>query len=149
VKATNRHTSPKSADDHSRHQDPVYGITTAEEALSADIGRRQKQYLLTMGFRVVAILVVVCVPGIGWPLKIVLAVVATVIPFIAVVRANGSPEPDADPTNLLLAPPGPPAIEGRDFALGSAQEFYPGESVPSDPFGGEPGTASGPAAARP
>ena len=131
------HSPPRAAEKHPRQHDPVYGITTAEESLSADIARRQKQYLLTMGFRVVAIVVVVWVPWLNWPTKIALGVVATIIPFIAVVRANGAPAPEHDPTNLLLSPPGPRQIEGRDTSLPAAEEVYR-----ADPWDGGPdGTA--------
>lgn len=85
--------------------------------------------MLGMVFRVVAFAVVVWVPGISWPIKVVLGVVATVIPFFAVVAANGAPTPDHQSTNLLLAAPGPPAIEGRDPSLDPAEEYYAGESV--------------------
>jgi hypothetical protein len=108
-------------DDHGhRPQDEerVYGITTAETSHMQDIARRQKQYILTMLVRIVSIVVVVCVPGISWVIKIGLCLVATVIPYIAVVRANGGPAQDRDPTNLLIG--GPP----RD-ALGSAQPGLP------------------------
>lgn len=90
--------------------EPVYGITTAERSHSEDISRRQKQYTLTMLFRMVSVIVVVWVPGISWPVKIVLGLVATVIPYVAVVRANGGPMPEKDPTNLLLAAPPKDAI---------------------------------------
>ena len=123
-----RHSTPRAAGKPPRQHDPVYGITTAEEALSADIARRQKQYLMTMTFRVVAIVVVVWVPGISWPVKIVLAVAATIIPFIAVVRANGGPPPEHDPTNLLINAPSRPAIEGPDHSLAPGEEFLAGES---------------------
>ena len=116
----------------SRPQESVYGITTADEPLSADIARRQKQYLIGMAFRLVAIAVVIWVPGISWQIKAVLGVIATVIPFFAVVAATGAPTPDHQSTNLLLAAPAPPAIEGRDPSLGPAEEFVAGERVRSD-----------------
>ncbi len=99
-------------------EDQVYGITTAETSHTQEITRRQKQYILTMLVRVVSIIVVVCVPGISWPIKIGLCLVATIIPYVAVVRANGGPTPEKDPTNLLVGPP--PREE-----LGAAQRGLP------------------------
>lgn len=98
-------------------EDEVYGITTAETSHTQEITRRQKQYILTMLVRVVSIIVVVAVPGISWPIKIGLCLVATVIPYVAVVRANGGPAQEKGPTNLVLAPP-------RE-ELGSAQRGLP------------------------
>lgn len=129
MKAAFRRSASEPDPGRPRPQDPVYGITTADEPLSADIARRQKQYLISMAFRLVAIGVVVWVPGISWQIKAVLGIVATVIPFFAVVSANGAPTPDHQSTNLLIAPPGPTAIEGRDSAIGPGEEFYTGESV--------------------
>lgn len=129
MKAPFRHSDPTPADGPARQPDPVYGITTADEPLSADIARRQKQYLISMAFRLVTIAVVVWVPWIDWQIKVVLGIIATVIPFFAVVAANGAPAPDHQSTNLLVAPPGPPAIEGPDRALQPGEQFYTGEST--------------------
>ena len=111
---------------HPHDEDRVYGITTAETSHTAEIARRQKQYILTMLVRVVSIIVVVVVPGISWPVKIGLVLVATIIPYVAVVRANAGPSPEKGPTNLVLGGP-------RQGELGSAQPGLPG-----------PGGAGGP-----
>ena len=95
-------------------QDRVYGITTAGGSHTDDISKRQRQYIVTMLFRIAGFIVVALVPGISWPIKILLMVIVTVIPFFAVVRANGGPPPRTDPTNLLIgAPPGRQLNEGR------------------------------------
>ncbi|HEU5425861.1 MAG TPA: DUF3099 domain-containing protein [Actinocrinis sp.] len=105
--------------EHRPHdEDEVYGITTAETSRTQEITRRQKQYIVTMLVRAVAVVVVVSVPGISWPIKIGLCLAAMIIPYVAVVRANGGPVQEKGPTNLLLAPP-------RD-ELGSAQRGLPG-----------------------
>jgi hypothetical protein len=105
--------------EHRPHdEDEVYGITTAETSRTQEITRRQKQYIVTMLVRAVAVVVVVAVPGIAWPIKIGLCLAATIIPYVAVVRANGGPPQEKGPTNLVLAPP-------RD-ELGSAQRGLPG-----------------------
>ena len=83
----------------------MYGITTAETSHMQEISRRQKQYVLTMLVRAVSVVVVVCIPGISWPIKVALCLAATIIPYVAVVRANGGPIQEKGPTNLLLAPP--------------------------------------------
>jgi hypothetical protein len=109
--------NPEDHEHRPQDEDQVYGITTAETSHMQEITRRQKQYILTMLVRVVSIIVVVSVPGISWPIKIGLCLVATIIPYVAVVRANGGPAQEKGPTNLLLAPP-------RE-ELGSAQRGLP------------------------
>ena len=109
--------------------DPVYGITTAHESHSADITRRQKQYVYTMLFRVVSIVVVVWVPGLTVWERVILGLIATVIPFFAVVRANGGPEPDADPTNLMLGAPDRPSIAGPQTELPEGARIFRGETA--------------------
>jgi len=104
---------------HPHDDDQVYGITTAETSHTQEITRRQKQYILTMLVRVVSVIVVVAVPGISWQLKVGLCLVATIIPYVAVVRANGGPSPEKAPTNLMLGRP-------RHGELGSAQQGLPG-----------------------
>jgi len=113
---------------HHGNQDPVYGITTAEQSHTDDVSRRQKQYILTMLVRVVSIVVVVAVPGISWQIKIVLCLVATIIPYIAVVRANGGPMPEKDPTNLLISPPQKPSLGWEQRGLPGAGTVISGEA---------------------
>ncbi|HEV3171814.1 MAG TPA: DUF3099 domain-containing protein [Actinocrinis sp.] len=123
---------------HRGGQEPVYGITTAEQSHTDEITRRQKQYILTMLIRVVSIVVVVAVPGISWQIKVLLILLATVIPYIAVVRANGGPVPEKDPTNLLLAPPDKPALEHDQLGLPGTGPVVSGEAdEATDPAGGD------------
>jgi hypothetical protein len=100
-----------------RPAEPSYGITTADASHLSDITKRQRQYVYTMLFRVVAILVVVLVPGLTLLERAILGLVATVIPYVAVVRANGGPDRSQPPTNLLLGPPRQGELPGPDRAL--------------------------------
>ena len=91
-------------------QDVVYGITDAQKPLSQDIRSRESKYLMAMGIRVVAFLLIVILP-IAWPWKIGLAVLALALPYIAVVYANGGREPERgadswyqDPSRRMLMP---------------------------------------------
>ena len=124
----------QSAEGHDQHRssgdEQVYGITTAETSHTEDITRRQKQYIVTMLIRVVSIVVVVFVPGISWPVKIGLCLAATIIPYVAVIRANGGPTPERDPTNLMIGPP-------ERAALGSAQPGLPGGAASAEYLRGE------------
>jgi hypothetical protein len=117
---------------HGDESDPVYGITTAQQSHTEDITRRQKQYIVTMLFRVASIVVVVWVPGLSVLERVILGLVATIIPFFAVIRANGGPMAESDPTNLLLGAP-------EQQAIGKVQTGLPG----SGPIFQDRGTATG------
>jgi len=73
----------------------VHVVTQARRSLSEDISYRQRRYLLMMGIRAVCfvIAVVMFVNHLGW-LTVIPAVGAIVIPYFAVVFANGGREPN-------------------------------------------------------
>jgi hypothetical protein len=77
-----------------RGQD-VHLVTQAQRPLSEDIAYRQRRYLIMMGIRVAcfAIAVVAFMNHAGW-LTAIPAVGAIVIPYFAVIFANGGREPD-------------------------------------------------------
>jgi hypothetical protein len=140
-----RDDSSRDGERRAHDEDRVYGITTAETSHTQEITRRQKQYILTMLVRVVSIIVVVAVPGISWPVKIGLCVVATIIPYVAVVRANGGPSQEKGPTNLVLGHPGQPELEAAQRGLpspGEREDFIVGEWVQRDPAEAREGDAA-------
>ncbi len=69
-----------------RHQPPV-NITSARQARSADIHRRQVRYLLSMGIRTICFIMAVIASG--W-LRWGLVAAAVILPYVAVVIANAS-----------------------------------------------------------
>jgi Protein of unknown function (DUF3099) len=76
---------------HSRAaaQEPVYQITSARRGVRDDVERRTRRYLISMGVRTACFLGAV-VAG-GW-LRWVLIAGALVLPYLAVVFANGGRE---------------------------------------------------------
>ncbi len=70
-------------------------VTQARRPMSEDIRYRQNRYLIMMAIRVVcfAIAIVMYAAHLGW-LILIPAVGAILIPYIAVVFANGGREPD-------------------------------------------------------
>ncbi len=117
-----------------RHRRPsAYGITTADGSHLADVSRRQKQYAATMLFRVVAILVVVLVPGLSVLARVILGLVATVIPYVAVIRANGGPPQDPNPTNLMIGAPRHPELPTPDRSISATPGAEDGEWVQQGP----------------
>ena len=123
--------------------------------MSEDIRYRQHRYLLMMGIRTLcfAIAIVLFVAHLRW-LVLVPAVGAIVIPYIAVIFANGGREPDntrgflehrsrlSSPTTSALARREPPRASG---AAGAAADGSGGGSVDFRGSGsGAPGSGGAP-----
>ena len=110
-----------------RGRSQVHTVTQARRSLSDDITFRQRRYLLMMGIRAVCfvIAVVMFVNHLGW-LTVIPAIGAIVIPYFAVVFANGGREPS----------------NTRGF-----MEYQPNLPVTRDPAG--PSSDSGHQPARP
>ena len=75
-------------------RDGAYLVTEARKPRSEDIAYRERRYLIMMGVRVGCFLltIVLFVSGAGW-FAAIPAVGAIVIPYFAVVFANGGREP--------------------------------------------------------
>jgi hypothetical protein len=80
---------------HAEHGQHVHLVTQARRPLSEDIRYRQHRYLIMMGIRTLclAICIALFVAHLRW-LILIPAVGAILIPYIAVVFANGGREPD-------------------------------------------------------
>jgi hypothetical protein len=80
---------------HAARGQQVHLVTQARRPMSEDIRYRQNRYLIMMAVRTVCFVaaVLMFVNHLGW-LSAVPAVVAIVLPYIAVVFANGGREPD-------------------------------------------------------
>ncbi|GAA0369775.1 DUF3099 domain-containing protein [Actinoallomurus spadix] len=77
----------------------VYTVTDARRPLSEDIGYRERRYLITMAVRalcfLLSIICAVALPG-AWRLTAIVALLgAVVLPYVAVIFANGGREPDS------------------------------------------------------
>jgi hypothetical protein len=107
-------------DDHD-----VFQISDAPKPLSQDIRSRESKYLMAMGIRIVAFLLIVVLP-IQWPWKIGLAVLALVLPYVAVVYANGGREPNKDQVSRYQDPHVRALLPGE----GPAEETKSGEPLP-------------------
>ena len=112
---------------HSGRRDPVHLVTQARPSLSDDIAYRQRRYLLMMGIRAVCFIVTVVmfVNHLGW-LSLIPAVGAIVIPYFAVVFANGGREPSNTRGFVeyqvklpVRRDPSGPGGDGTDGATGS------------------------------
>jgi Protein of unknown function (DUF3099) len=114
-------------------------VTEARPSMSDDIAYRQRRYLIMMGIRAVCFVgaVVLFVNHAGW-LTAIPAVGAIIIPYFAVVFANGGREPNVTrgfrPYEPSLPAPytGPPAAQ---------QPVSPGAATPG-PVAREPGSSA-------
>ncbi|WP_084263399.1 DUF3099 domain-containing protein [Actinomadura formosensis] len=80
------------------HREPeVYTVTDAPRPMSEDIGYRQRRYLMSMGVRTACFVgaVVAAVAGAPWWLAVLMVVAAALLPYVAVIFANGGREPTA------------------------------------------------------
>ena len=72
-----------------RKAEPVL-ITEAQPSMAAQHAARKKRYAITMGIRIVFIVLAAVFYQIVW-LMLIFAVLGTVLPWIAVVMANDGP----------------------------------------------------------
>lgn len=77
----------------------VHRVTSARRSLADDVRHRQVRYAWMMGIRTVCLVLAVLVPVTA--LRIVLVIGAVVLPYFAVVFANGGREPDASASSLI------------------------------------------------
>ncbi len=91
----------------------MQSVTSAPESLADEQAHRIKRYLLTMGVRTVCFISAVVTASMRAPWWVwgTLAVLALVLPYIAVVMANAvSPRPPGDAPPVTPRGDGPPQI---------------------------------------
>ncbi len=115
-------------------RDTAHLVTEARKPRSEDIAYRERRYLIMMGFRIACfgLTIILFASGAGW-LAAIPAVGAIVIPYFAVVFANGGREPTSTRGFRPYEPKLPERYSG------------PGDGAPGSlPVAGQP-DASGPA----
>ncbi|MGV9779215.1 DUF3099 domain-containing protein [Streptosporangium sp. NPDC003464] len=65
----------------------VHQVTDARPSLSEDIGKREKNYLIKMGIRLVCLILAFTVPA-PLPVRLLLFAGAIFLPYVAVIGAN-------------------------------------------------------------
>ncbi|WP_157964092.1 DUF3099 domain-containing protein [Actinocorallia populi] len=123
----------------SRRKTTVYTVTDASRPLSEDVDERQRHYLISMGVRMACLVLAVVLWGRVHPVLLGLLLVgAILLPYTAVVFANGGrkPPPGGGPAELfegraISAPPPPPQAFRRDSpAADPADSSVPSETSP-------------------
>jgi hypothetical protein len=84
--------------------EPIYRITTARKSVADDQATRVRGYVISMSIRIVCFALAIVTSGV---FRWTFVVCALVIPYIAVVYANGGREPNADPPESLNSGPTP------------------------------------------
>ncbi|HET9647276.1 MAG TPA: DUF3099 domain-containing protein [Microlunatus sp.] len=98
---------------------PVTVITDAHPGASEEMWRRQKRYMITMGFRTACFVCMLFVPGV-W--RWVLLAGAVLLPYVAVVFANQANRKGRTDGFVELGEP-----EGRLQLTASDERIIPGE----------------------
>jgi len=109
--------------------------------MSEDISYRQRRYLISMGVRVVAFLLAVFLFHGVW--RFIAAAIALVVPYFAVVFANGGREPDNSARFEPFEPNLPQRAGAHDAAAvadAAARKADAAGSVSRDGAGGTDGT---------
>ena len=88
---------------------PIYRITTARKSVAADQATRVRGYVISMSIRIACFALAIVTTGI---LRWIFVAGALVIPYLAVVYANGGREPNQDAPETL--------VTGADRALPGA-----------------------------
>lgn len=94
----------------------VYRVTATRQSRSADISHRYRRYALTMGIRTVCFAGAIFTTG---PLRWTLFAAALLLPYLAVVFANGGREPSREDALPVVLPsrthlPPLPSAENRE-----------------------------------
>jgi hypothetical protein len=108
-------------------RDQTYVVTEARTGHSADVAYRERRYLIMMGIRTVCFItaLLMFVNHLGW-LTAIPIIGALVIPYFAVIFANGGREPTSNrgfrqyQPNLpeRYVPPGTPPSDGTSGSNG-------------------------------
>jgi hypothetical protein len=130
---------------HGARAQQVHLVTQARRPLSEDIRYRQHRYLIMMGIRTICFAIALALFVAHLRLLILIpAVGAIIIPYIAVIFANGGREPDntrgflehrsrvSTPSTSALAPRGP----ARPGSASDAADDFGGSGSGSDGAGG-------------
>ncbi|MGP4028610.1 DUF3099 domain-containing protein [Actinomadura sp. 3N407] len=104
------------------HREPdVYTVTDAPRPMSEDIGYRQRRYLVSMGVRTACFVGAILAAVAGAPAWAVLVLVAgaLLLPYVAVIFANGGREPTASATFEDPGKPEQKPVSGQRPEIGS------------------------------
>ncbi|NUP75094.1 MAG: DUF3099 domain-containing protein [Sinomonas sp.] len=126
-------TTPGADNDRTSEDPEVHSITTAAPSHSEDMRKRMVRYATAMGIRMVCIILLFVVDG--W-FKLVAAIGAVFLPWVAVVIANAGDRADTTSDSLLEALP-PAELEAGRGAEPDEDVVLTGEVVEGEDDGGQ------------
>ncbi|MBT2395057.1 DUF3099 domain-containing protein [Streptomyces sp. ISL-100] len=106
----------------------VFRITGARQGLADDVRRRQRRYVISMSIRTVAVILAAVLWDVERHVAIVALALGLILPYIAVVIANGGRENAPSLPSAYIPTPVRPALERS--AEPAAEEPGPEASGP-------------------
>ncbi|WP_435129496.1 DUF3099 domain-containing protein [Actinacidiphila sp. bgisy144] len=120
----------------------VFRITGARAGLTDDVRGRQRRYIISMSIRTVSVVLTVVLWNVERPLAWATLVVGLLLPYVAVVFANGGRENAPDLPSSYVPPLSRPALEPSEVVPGAeAAPARPGDTggdTGGDAFGKQP-----------
>ncbi|WP_327188884.1 DUF3099 domain-containing protein [Streptomyces xinghaiensis] len=91
----------------------VFRITGARQGLADDVRGRQRRYVISMSVRTVSVVLAAVLWNVERHVAVVALVLGVLLPYIAVVIANGGRENAVALPSAYLTEPVRPVLEGR------------------------------------
>ncbi|NBM14782.1 DUF3099 domain-containing protein [Streptomyces sp. GC420] len=110
----------------------VFRITGARQGLAEDVRRRQRRYVISMSVRTVSVVLAAVLWGVERHVAIVALVLGAVLPYVAVVIANGGRENAPSLPSTFVSVPTPPVIEPPSAAAHDGPAESAAESGPRE-----------------
>lgn len=129
----------------------VFRITGARTGLQEDVRARQRRYVISMGIRTVAVILTVVLWHVALPVAVATLAVGLLLPYIAVVVANGGRENATDlpstfvpmPTRPMISAPAAPASPNGRAGREDDRDRPHTESRTGAAAGGQDGSGEG------
>lgn len=117
-----------------RNDDGVFRITGARAGLAEDVRGRQRRYVISMAIRTVAVILTVVLWDVSRPVACCALAVGLLLPYVAVIVANGGRENATSLPSTFVPAPSRPMI-----SAGSAPATQEGRAETGTEAGAEQG----------
>jgi hypothetical protein len=118
----------------------VFRITGARQGLADDVRGRQRRYVISMCVRTVSVILTVILWNVERPVAIVTLALGLLLPYVAVVIANGGRENVPSLPSTFVSAPGRPSIGPSAGAVTTPSEHPAAESGTDLSDHGKPST---------
>ncbi|NJQ02089.1 DUF3099 domain-containing protein [Streptomyces zingiberis] len=120
----------------------VFRITGAPRGLAEDVRGRQRRYVISMSVRTLSVVLTAVLWNVERHVAVVTLVLGMLLPYVAVVIANGGRENAVRLPSAHLSPPVRPLLEGRPGSVPAEPGPESRGAARSDRPGGEAGGAA-------